>query len=337
MTFGLAIVPAGFAQQNPAQDGIPVVKTWKELQALPPIDLGDGIKVRLGLEADKVPQWSGALVYCLTEGYTPFSKWNGRGDPTGPVHVAFEFGDTRSVEGLTKWMGDDHPWPKGSYLFVRGLMADRIGDYQIRVTDDKGKLIAGAKWRGTKEFFHPWMPWLQRLDKPVMPWVGIALPNVDHHGPVAFVEPGKVTKGDLPTFFPDERKPSLTIKKNGNAIVIRAEKEFTTSRPDYHFLARWWVNDKPFVPKQTESLWAFDGYGLVSEDKEMRTEVDFRPERLGAKAGDKIGLQLMHAEGQWDWCAYTVHKKLGASKYKNGEPVRVSNRIEFVVPGKKAD
>ena len=175
------------------------------------------------------------------------------------------------------------------------------------------------------------MPWLQGLDHPVTPWEGIVLPNVDNLGPAAFLEPGKARKGKLPTLLPSDEEPKLTIKMEGKEVVIRAASEFTTSRPDYHFLARWWVNDKPFVPKQIDKFWLFNGYGLVSEDKELRVEVDFRPGRLGAKPGDKIGLQLMHAEEEWTWCARSSHAKESAA-HKNGENVRVSNRIDFVVP-----
>ncbi|MCI0381276.1 MAG: hypothetical protein L0215_27135 [Gemmataceae bacterium] len=56
--FGISLAPGALPQEKPAR--IPVVKTWEELQAPPPIDLGDGVKIRLGLEADKFPQWSGA-------------------------------------------------------------------------------------------------------------------------------------------------------------------------------------------------------------------------------------------------------------------------------------
>ena len=59
--------------------------------------------------------------------------------------------------------------------------------------------------------------------------------------------------------------------------------KFTTSRPDHHFLARWWVNDDPFAPKQLKDFVSFAGYGLVHEAKELRLKPPFRTERLGAK------------------------------------------------------
>lgn len=330
----LAVVaaPHVLGQDKPAS--IPVVKTWQELQELPPIDLGDGVKIRLGMEANKLPQWSGGLIYCLTEGFVPPSEGSGE-PPFGPVHASVSFGDRdEKVKEIIKridWLGGK--WPKGQYLFVRAHAVDRAGKYSARITDSKGKLLAEAALEGTKDFFHPWMPWLQGYDKRETPWEsGIALPTMPDISPLAFIEQAKKKEGKLPTLLPSDEKPSLTIKMDGEEIVIRAETEFTTSRPDYHFLARWWVNGKPFVPKQSEALWRFDGYGRVSEGKELRLDFRFHPERLGAKPGDKIGLQLMHAEGQWAWCADADHTKFGAAMRKDGESVRVSNRIDFVAP-----
>jgi hypothetical protein len=69
----------------------------------------------------------------------------------------------------------------------------------------------------------------------------------------------------------------------------------------------------------------------------LRIAAEFRPERLGAMAGDKIGLKLMHAEDGWAWCADSMYGKLAASGRKDGVNVRVSNRIDFVLPRKKAE
>jgi hypothetical protein len=320
---------SALAQPNPARIG--AVKTWEDLQAVAPIDLGDGVKIRLGLEAVRVRQWSGALLYCLAEGYTPPSSGSGS-TPFGPVHAHFAFGKEKTLLEKVKW-GTRGQGSKGTYLYVRTLPIDRVGTYHVTVTDHQGKVLARSPVEGTRDFFHPWMPWVEGLDEPVMPREGIALPNVDSFSPAAVIEPGKARKGKLPTFLPSDDQPKLTIKLENKEIIIHATSTFTTSRPDYHFLARWWVNDKPFVPKQADRLWIDSGYGLVSEDKELRLQIAFRPERLGAKPGDRIGLQLMHAEGQWSWCSheFAASHHLSESR-KEGENVRVSNRVEFVVP-----
>jgi hypothetical protein len=336
MRYGVALlvsvllVPGALAQSKPAP--ISVVKTWEDLLKQPSIDLGEGVKIRLGLEADTIPQWSGALLYCLAEGYTPPSSGEGK-TPFGPVHAVFTFGKGKEekLAEKIKW-GSKSKSPKGTYLYVRALPVDRVGTYQTTVTNRDGKVLAAAVVEGTKDFFHPWMPWLNGIEHFVAPWEdGIALPGSDSLAPAIFLEPGKAYKGKLPTFLPDDDKPALTIKRIGKELVIRADTKFTTSRPERHFLARWWVNGKPFVPKQTDKFLIFAGYGAVQEDEELRVEFDFRPERLGAKPGDKISLQLMHCESCWDWCADEFLATAHASS-KRGENIRVSNRIEFEVP-----
>jgi hypothetical protein len=336
LAFCLIAINGAASQEKTA--GIPVVKTWKDLQDVAPIDIGDGVKIHLGLEADKLPQWSGGLLYCLTEGYTPANGGDGA-QPFGPVHAAFDFGDSdveiKREKSKVIWGSAKKNWPKASYLFARGLAVDRVGKYYIRVTDSKDKLLAKATLEGTKDAFHPWMPWQKGYDKPIIPAKGIAVPTVDQIGPIAFIEAGKTKKDRLQTFWPDDTKPTLKLRKDVREFVLSADKDFTTSRPDYHLLARWWVNDKPFVPKQNETLWDYAGYGRVLSEKEMRLSPAFRPERFDANPGDKIGLQLMHCEGQWTWCTSSYLGKSGRASKEDGENVRLSNRIEFVVPKAK--
>src|SRR6516225_8579417 len=97
---GVTLAPCALAQGYPAR--IPVVKTWEDLQALPAIDLGNSVKIRLGLEAEKVPQWSGALLYCLAEGYTPPSSGSGK-TPFGPVHADFVFEKEKKAAAVMEW------------------------------------------------------------------------------------------------------------------------------------------------------------------------------------------------------------------------------------------
>ncbi len=327
--FSLALASSISAQNNPAP--IAVVRSWEELQKQPPIDLGGGVTIRLGLEADKLPQWSGGLLYCLAEGYTP--PMSGQSKlPFGPVHAVFSFEKGEGYVGEIGWTTSEK-WPKGTYLYVHALPIDRVGNYQVRVIDHDGEVLARASVLATSDFFHPWMPWLEGIDSPKTPWEGIALPNVRRLYPTATIPPGKPKMGSLPTLLPTKETPKLSLSLEGNEFIIRAESDFTTSRPDYHFLARWWVNDKPYVPKQGKKLEAL-GYGLVLADKELRLKVEFLPDRLGAKPGDKIGLQLLHSECEWSWCSGTSLGGGGRASRPQGENLRISNRIDFVVPKK---
>lgn len=333
LTFAFLFARDARAQESPPPARIPVVKTWEDLHALTAIDLGGGVKIRVGIEADRIPQWSGALLYCLTEGYTPASSGGGE-TPFGPVHAMVHFGEDKSPKEQMRWGRQKKEWPKGSYLYVCVVAADRVGNYHVQVTHHDGKVLALTTYEGKKDFFHPWMPWLDGLQQPKTPREGIALPAM-HDMELAFIEEGKKKKGKLPTYLPPDDKPGLTIKMEGKELVIRAETEFTVSRPDYHFLARWWVNDKPFVPKQIDRFWDHIGYGLVSQDKELRLKTDFHPERLGAKPGDKIGLQLMHTESEWAWCSGPTLHKFSGSCRRDGEHIRISNRIDFIAPKKE--
>jgi hypothetical protein len=316
--------PAG---DTPAR--IPVVKTWKQLQSLPPIDVGGGVKVRLGLEAAKAPRWSGVLLYCLTEGYLPPEGGEGK-VPLGPVYVTISLGDVEFAEGSGQWGNRVQDWQKGSYLYVRAIPVDRVGAYRVRVTHPKGRTLAEATLEGTANHFHPWTPWFRYgVGNDVSgPDVGIALPCWDDLGPVAFVGPGKVKAGDLPTLLPARPKPGFRITVEGDDLLIRSEEPFTASRPDYHLLARWWINDKPFMPEQVAEYTARVGYGRVFQEKELRVPLRFDPRRLRAKAGDKVGLQILYCPEKWDWCR--VGMRGGGS---GADSSWLSNRIEFVAQG----
>src|SRR5438132_4332057 len=54
-------------QGGPDSEKIAVVKTWDELRARPSIDLGDGMKVRLGVSAQSSPRCGAVLLYCLAD------------------------------------------------------------------------------------------------------------------------------------------------------------------------------------------------------------------------------------------------------------------------------
>src|ERR1043165_4296830 len=237
LAIGVCLVALNTATGQDKVPSIAVVKTWKELQAGPAINLGDGVKVRLGLESDKLPQWSGGLLYVLTEGYTPPQEGEGELN-CGPVYVDFDFDpreDVKRKKPYVKWIVGKKDWPKGTYLFVHGLAVNRLGKYQIRVSDGNEKRLAKTFIEGTKDKFHPWTPWRSTFSKQN----GIALPVVGGMVPVTFVKAGEVKVGKLPTLWPDEENPVLTLRKAGDNFTLSCETKFTTSRPDFHLLARW--------------------------------------------------------------------------------------------------
>jgi hypothetical protein len=134
----------------------------------------------------------------LTEGYLPPTSGSGP-TPLGPVYATVAFENEKADSTIERWEYSGKR-PKGTYLYVRAIAADQIGTYHITVTDRLSKAIARGQAAITKDFFHPWMPWIKGLDKPVSPWEGIALPGVDSHGEVAFIEPGRPRRDGFPRF-----------------------------------------------------------------------------------------------------------------------------------------
>ena len=319
---------AVFADEPPK---ITVVKTWNDLQAVRPIEIGDGVKVRLGLGAEKTPQWSGTLLFCLTEGYVPANS--GKGPTLGPVLATCEFGDERTRTSSEKWGRKKKEWPPGSYLYARAVGINRVGTYHITVADRQEKVLAKACVEGTKDFFHPWIPWFYIRDVEDLarhaPTKGIALPTVDNIGPIAFVERGKEKSGDLPTLLPTDKSPKLAIKIDGDNVIIRSEKELHAKHASLYLLTRWWVNDKPFVPQQADSFWDSLRMGILEFEKELPMALSFSPGLIGAKPGDKIGLQILYCESEWSWIGPRMH---GHSAKLDGANLRLSNRVDFVAP-----
>jgi hypothetical protein len=319
--------------EQPRPATLAVVKTWKDLQAQPAFDLGDGVKVRLGLEGDKAPQYGGVLLYCLTEGYVPANSGSGR-EPLGPVFVTFTFDKTKHQESHLKWGAEPKDWPQGFYLFVRALSVDRIGTYHLEIHHPKGKLLAKVAFECTKDnSFHPWMPWFYLTA--INEWpvagtaAGIALPRWDS-GPIGFVEPGKTMADDLPTLLPVAPKEGFKISLQGEELVMESKTKFITSRPPHRFLARWWVNDKPFAPAQVMDFKDLVDHGRVAEEKQVRVPLDFMPQRVGATGGDKIGLQILYCSSGWDWCG-------GWQGFasRTSHTMWLSNKMEFTAADKK--
>ena len=202
----------------------------------------------------------------------------------------------------------------------------RLGAYRVEITNLEGKLIAKTSMECTSESVHPWMPWFFLSGDSRGRAKGIALPAWDNIGPVASVEAGKELPVAIPTVIPTEPALWFKISVDGDDVVIHSDIRFLASRPDYHLLTRWWVNDKPFVPEQIEHPFGIAGYGRVYEDTEKRIGLNLLPQLLGAKPGDKIGLQLLYCPNQW--AMFWEHAALDG--FGGRKDLWLSNRVDFL-------
>jgi hypothetical protein len=136
----------------------------------------------------------------------------------------------------------------------------------------------------------------------------------------------------LPRLVPERVDDTLRVGVEGLVLSIESDTDIHTYRPDWHFLARWWVNGKPFLPSQL-TVFPGDENGMVRRGKRLRVGLDLDARRLGAKSGDRIGLQLLYCPHGWSWVTSGARllRALPAREEFAGVS-RLSNRVELVVP-----
>jgi RNA polymerase sigma factor (sigma-70 family) len=335
----------------PASKGIParniaVVKSLKELAAQPPIDLGGGVTLRLGIEARSAPRWSGVLLYGLTEGYQLPEDETVRSRRLGPASITWRFEDVPERREPIHQVGRQLPKDTRAsrLLFCQALQVDRAGTFTLKVRNLKGALLAASLVKSTEERFHSWMPWqpwdgrtkpTETESGPVFPVAnrgdGIALPRWEGDQPliVEGTRNGKEVRmaDELPTLVPARLSAGFKVERKGKELWIESDEEMRLDHPERHFLMRWWVNDRPFLPEPLSEDSRRDGGGRVLQGKSLGLRLDFDPEKLGAKKGDAIGLQLLHCPK--GWISMTGPAVERESLRTWAELPRLSKRLDF--------
>ena len=296
---------------------IQVVKTWQDLLNQPAIHAGQG-KARLGVEARSAPCMSGILLYCLTEGYSLPRERQER-NRLGPFRMEIRH-ENDTVEksreaGKMAW-NDPPDIGHSTALFRQSIPLDRPGKFHVRVLSLNGDLIAETEVTATREKCHPWMPLepspVQALDRGKYDAAahvknranGIAIPRFDGMVPMLFRSDNPETKirrladERLPALLPEVAGDGLTVKASGTDLIIESKADIILARPDWYFLVRWWVNDKPYIPRQLDQF--MDANGKVIIGKSLLLHLDFDPQRLGVAPGDTVDLQLLYCKRGWE-------------------------------------
>jgi hypothetical protein len=168
-----------------------------------------------------------------------------------------------------------HPWTR----FVPPEQAE--GELTTAAPGDGGLFVAHV--RAAED--GPWAPYWRDGADPLFAERAVLLAG---GAQVPFPPP----RTPLPRFIPDEPSPSLRLAAAGNTVTITSERTILVSRPDNHFLVRWWIKGKPFVPRPLLVLEATNG--LMVFGKRIRLTVDLPADRFGAKSGDEVRLQLLY-------------------------------------------
>jgi hypothetical protein len=339
------------------RDPLPIraVRTWQDLIDQPAIPLDPGT-ARLGIEAQSAPCGSGVLLYALTEGYSLPRQWGtGR---LGPFRIAIERDGVGEAPSLGLCERDE--WPdtaRAFVLFRKTIPLAYPGKIRIRVFPAEGgadpvPAIAETVVTVTREAFHPWMPFepdfggpegalpLQESkpdDRSIDAWAcvrnrskGIAIPSFD--GMASRVcgssaNPARTAAGDrLPTLLPDAAAGGLTVGADGTDLLVESRERIFVARPDWHFLARWWINGRPYVPEQLESF--SDANGIVILGNRLLLRLVFDPRRMGVKPGDEVELQLLYCKNGWE-LVQPGPERLSAHRDDEGPEILLSNRARI--------
>ena len=259
------------------------VRTWGDLLAQKPIELSDGVIVRLGIEDTRCPQGGGVLLYCLTEGYDPDgampssfsiqmlpgpSVHFSQGAGLGPLEVSVLQEGASSPDPPPGQASDEQVLMKkmtGRLLFARSIPVPRAGKYRVTVSE-RGKALQRVTVRGTDEFTHPLLtleesgngPMAARLslrgktivDGPaarILPCQGsAAIPAWRGLAPCMEADPRMDPVRELPRLFPDaDGPPEFDLRGAGPSLIVTSRNKIRFST--WNFAARWWVNGMPHV------------------------------------------------------------------------------------------
>lgn len=100
---------------------------------------------------------------------------------------------------------------------------------------------------------------------------------------------------------------------------------------DWRFLVRWWVNSQPYVPRPLAAAeFRRSGDHLLSYG--LRFHVDLDPARIGARSGDRVGVQLLYSASGWTPMGRPDDRLRGAALESAFDSSLLSNRVEFIVP-----
>jgi hypothetical protein len=284
------------------------------------------VSVQVGIDRDHATSHGSVLLYCLVKGVA-FAK--GRtGNDLGPF-----------VVGAQEVGGVPISWPlselhlratsdSNSLLYTHSLPLRGPGKYVVSLFPSgmiEGKAapqaLATIEVTVAGQAILPWSPWGASKKEDQRFSHGGALPgmtdsytsmsvcnplgDIGNPVPETLLFPKEIPGPGtpLPRLIPDEPDAATHLTMDGNSLVVTVHPQLKIYFPDDHFLTRWWINDHPFVPdpdvedsnRPTIRCLAARVWYVA----EVHFELDFRPERLGAKKGDRIGVQLLYCPNGW--------------------------------------
>ena len=303
----------------PKDNEIPVVKTWSELREAPVFAKGDFGIVRLGIEARQCPQNSGVLLYALVErgGIPSGALYYNHPNALGPlvVNCESEVSDSKVPALQQARLGLSQNWLSRNFdgisksnevLYTRIAMV-KTKDCQIKIKSPAGKKVSSSIQRSIDSF---------------EPWSSMSLKrqaSADGEEP-------------LPKLWPAKPSKTLKLVASEGGFLLQSDSSIEVSNPEGNLLARLWVNGEFVPPKASAVSTLKNRTGKMIDRDELRIMWDRDCFQGVAKAGDRIGMQLLHVPQGWSGTG-DQHSKMHLTSRSKQRPAisRMTNRIDFTL------
>jgi hypothetical protein len=320
------------------------------------------VRVWVGIDQDRPTTNSAVLLYCLVKGV----RFYGTSDEDlGPFQVQVKGPGVKMALSLEKRrdaLAQDFR-DSTFVLFTRSVPLAGPGKYVIRLVQTfrptpsaAPKIVAKIELYVAGNPVLPWSPWASSTEQSQgvyppgeegylltvvsNPSGGIAVPKA-RQDPLTYAEAPNGT-APLPQLIPDQPDPQTQLQMTGDTLTVKLPGSYEQFEPQEHFLTRWWVNDEPHLPDPTLNAYEWSngeggGAQLAVGPTVFHFGLDFRPERLGAKKGDKIGVQLLFCPERWQFCGDQPKLLQDVLQERDTPPPAnfsfPSNRIDFIYSG----
>ncbi len=357
-----------------------VVRTWGNLRAQTPVTLNTTTKdpspppvaYRLGIDSSETQLYGGVVLYCLAnDGKAVF--W-GR-EKVGPFLIDVQAPTSsqyaKDAQMMQKAFQMEKKQANAEVLYMKTIPFHQAGNYTITVKkpirdakDAKFETVAVSTVKVQKKPGPLWSPWplnaangavglLAHDDDPAYsadgvanPSTGVAIPKMPEW---VGTGPKPPALGQLlPQLMPTEPDPGVKLQVSGALLIITLDHGIQPEFPDEKFLTRWWINGKPFTPELKPSQFSsyYDmrhngAHTIENSATEICFQVEFHPEILGAKKGDRIGVQLLLCPHGWEssgpepWAKQLDAMAPDDIDARFQQP-RMSNRVTFMYTGDPA-
>ncbi|HYG77883.1 MAG TPA: hypothetical protein VEK08_22950 [Planctomycetota bacterium] len=127
----------------------------------------------------------------------------------------------------------------------------------------------------------------------------------------------------------DEIDSDFQISYDRGDVFVMMRNPFVGSDPETSFLARCWINGKPYCATIEAVAQDLGGHSVSFECTHLRLKFTLDAEKLGLSAGGKIGLQMLYCPCGWK--TITTEDEVAKRELADRTDYmpRVSNKIEF--------